>query len=218
MLESAHPLIPLSDNLVFDMSTAPAQPPARPVELDADLYEEIFAHSSEAIAIVDPKGFYLKQNGAHFTLLGYADADLLGQTPSLDLGEEAFAEVVRQLTASGEYSGEIVCHTKSGEERIIDLSIFTMRSSLGEPLCYVGIKRDITARTREAMARRRSEQRLALQYGITRILSRSIDFVEGTHEILQTVCESLGWQVACFGPWTISTKSCIVLISGTGRR
>lgn len=49
--------------------------------------------------------------------------------------------------------------------------------------------------TREETARRRTEQRLALQYAITRILSRSIDFVEGTHEILQTVCESLGWQV-----------------------
>jgi signal transduction histidine kinase/ActR/RegA family two-component response regulator len=48
---------------------------------------------------------------------------------------------------------------------------------------------------REINARRRTEQRLALQYAITRILSRSIDFVEGTHEILQTVCESLGWQV-----------------------
>src|SRR5688500_11007876 len=48
---------------------------------------------------------------------------------------------------------------------------------------------------REISARRRTEQRLALQYAITRILSRSIDFVEGTHEILQTVCESLGWQV-----------------------
>lgn len=48
---------------------------------------------------------------------------------------------------------------------------------------------------REVSARRRTEQRLALQYAITRILSRSIDFVEGTHEILQTVCESLGWQV-----------------------
>ena len=48
---------------------------------------------------------------------------------------------------------------------------------------------------REISARRRTEQRLALQYAITRILSRSIDFVEGTHEILQTVCDSLGWQV-----------------------
>ena len=172
-----------------------ARPTARRVELDADLYREIFSHSREAIAITDPNGFYLQQNGAHFTLLGYSDEDLEGQTPALDLGEERFAEITRELTDSDEYSGEILCSTKSGDDLNIELSVFTMRSGLGEPLCYVSIKRDITLRTREISARRRSEQRLALQYAITRILSRSIDFVEGTHEILQTVCESLGWQV-----------------------
>ncbi len=172
-----------------------AQPAGRPVELDADLYREIFAHSSEAIAIIDPNGVYLQQNGAHFTLLGYEDDDLQGQTPALDLGANAFAEIAQQLAESGEYSGEVVCYTKAGEQRLLDLSAFTMRSSLGEPICHVCIKRDITSRRREINARRRTEQRLALQYAITRILSRSIDFVEGTHEILQTVCESLGWHV-----------------------
>src|SRR5687767_418060 len=174
---------------------AHAQPAARPVELGADLYREIFAHSREAIAITDPKGVYLRQNGAHFTLLGYSDDDLEGKTPALDLGENTYAEITHQLAATGEYSGEVVCRNKRGEELNVELTVFTMRSGLGEPLCYISIKRDITARAREIRARRRTEQRLALQYAITRILSRSIDFVEGTHEILQTVCESLGWQV-----------------------
>ncbi|HEU4432757.1 MAG TPA: ATP-binding protein [Pyrinomonadaceae bacterium] len=179
----------------MSFAEAQARPAARPVELDADLYREIFDHSREAIAIIDPNGFYLQQNGAHFTLLGYSDEDLEGQTPALDLGDHTFTRVTRQLDDMGEYSGEILCRTKSGEDLNIELTVFTMRNGLGEPRCYVSIKRDITLRTREISARRRSEQRLALQYGITRILSRSIDFVEGTHEILQTVCESLGWQV-----------------------
>jgi PAS domain S-box-containing protein len=183
---------------------AHAQPAARPVELDADLYREIFAHSREAIAIIDPNGFYLRQNGAHFTLLGYSDEDLEGQTPALDLGANTFADITRQLADTGEYFGEIACRTKSGEDLNVELTLFTMRSGLGEPLCYVSIKRDITLRTREISARRRSEQRLALQYGITRILSRSIDFVEGTHEILQTVCESLGWQVGVL--WAVDRQ------------
>lgn len=171
------------------------QPTARPVELGADLYREIFAHSREAIAILDPNGVYLQQNGAHFTLLGYSDNDLEGHTPALDLGEDTFAEITRLLAEKDEYSGEVVCQTKRGDELNVEFTVFTMRSGLGEPHCYVCIKRDITRRAREIRARRRSEQRLALQYAITRILSRSIDFVEGTHEILQTVCESLGWQV-----------------------
>ena len=123
-----------------------AEPSARPVELHADLYREIFAHSKEAIAIIDPEGFYLRQNGAHFTLLGYADDDLQGKTPAIYLGEHTFKEIFKRLVASGDYSGEHVCRTRNGEERAIDLSVFTMRSGLGEPQCYVSIMRDITAR------------------------------------------------------------------------
>ena len=132
----------------FSRKEAPSGPTARPVELHSDLYREIFSHSKEAIAIIDPDGFYLQQNGAHFTLLGYADDDLEGQTPAICLGEETFARILKQLTETGDYSGELVCRTKSGEERNLELSVFTMRSGLGEPLCYVSINRDITARKR----------------------------------------------------------------------
>lgn len=125
-----------------------AEPAARPVELHADLYREIFAHSKEAIAIIDPDGYYLQQNGAHFTLLGYADDDLEGKTPAIYLGAQTFQRVFNELFATGEYSGETVCGTKSGEKRNIELSVFTMRSGLGEPLCYISIMRDISARKR----------------------------------------------------------------------
>jgi len=293
------------------------EPSARPVELHSDLYREIFDHSKEAIAIIDPEGFYLQQNGAHFTLLGYPDDDLKGQTLANELDEATFAQMKRQLAETDEFSGEIVSRTQSGEELNIDLSVFTMRSGLGEPLCYVCIKRDITSRKQDELALRRSqseltdffdnasvglhwvaadgtilranqaeldmlgykreeyvgrniidfhldheviedilerlragevlrdfearlrcndgamktvridssayfedgkfvhsrgftrditerwriEHRLALQYAITRIVSRSIDFVEGTHEILETVCEGLGWQVGVL--WSV---------------
>src|SRR5215212_6373025 len=133
---------------------APAEPAARPVELHADLYREIFAHSKEAIAIIDPEGYYLQQNGAHFTLLGYTDDDLKGKTPAIYLGEKTFQNVLSELVRTGDYSGESICRTKSGEERTIELSVFTMRSGLGEPQCYVSIKRDITAR-------KKTEEKLA---------------------------------------------------------
>ena len=131
---------------------SPAEPTAKPVELHADLYREIFSHSKEAIAIIDPDGYYLQQNGAHFTLLGYADDDLKGKTPAIYLGKETFEDIFTKIGATGDYSGETVCRTKSGEERNIELSVFTMRSGLGEPLCYVSIKRDITTRKRTERA------------------------------------------------------------------
>src|SRR5215218_10756086 len=114
----------------YSRREAPAEPAARPVELHADLYREIFAHSKEAIAIIDRDGYYLQQNGAHFTLLGYADDDLAGKTPAIYLGEETFQKIFKRLIESGDYSGETICRTKNGEERNIELSVFTMRSGL----------------------------------------------------------------------------------------
>jgi PAS domain S-box-containing protein len=133
---------------------APAEPAARPVDLHGDLYREIFSHSKEAIAIIDPEGYFLQQNGAHFVLLGYADDDLEGQTPAIYLGEEMFQAIFKHLVAKGDYSGETICRNKNGDELNIELSLFTMRSGLGEPLCYVTIERDITAR-------KRTEEKLA---------------------------------------------------------
>jgi len=138
----------------YSRRESPTAPTARPVELHADLYREIFAHSKEAIAIIDPSGYYLQQNGAHFTLLGYADDELKGKTPALYLGEEVFHDILSELVRVGHYAGETICRTKSGEERTIEVSIFTMRSGLGEPQCYVSIERDITSR-------KRTEEKLA---------------------------------------------------------
>ena len=308
----------------FSRREEATEPVARPVELHSDLYREIFDHSKEAIAIMDPGGCYLQQNGAHFTLLGYTDEDLKGKTLANELDEETCEEIKRQLAQSDEFSGEVVCHTQDGQQRTIELAVFTMRSGLGEPLCYVCIKRDITTRkqnelalrrsqteltdffenasvglhwvgadgtilranqaeldllgysreeyvgrkivdfhqdresiedilerlrageivrdyearlickdrslktvridssayfedgkfvhsrcfTRDITDRRRTEHRLALQYAITRIVSRSIDFVEGTHEILETVCESLGWQLGVL--WAVDHQDAVL--------
>lgn len=162
------------------------------------MYREIFIHSSEPIAIIDPEGHYLEQNAAHAQLLGYSDAELRNQTPAIHFGTEAFAEVARELAEKGEYRGDVVSKTKAGEVRHIELSAFAMRNESGEPLCYVGIKRDITER-------KRTESRLALQYAVTQILSESRDLVESGSSILQAACHSLDWEVSAL--WKVDADA-----------
>ncbi|MEP6718187.1 MAG: PAS domain S-box protein [bacterium] len=128
--------------------------------LGLDLYQAIFRNSREPVAITDPQGFYLEQNAAHAQLLGYSDEELRNQTPAIHLGEEVFSEVGRALTQEGQYRGEVVSKTKGGEIRHLELSAFAMRDESGQPLCFVGIKRDITERKRAEEALQRSEAEL----------------------------------------------------------
>ncbi len=128
-------------------------------ELPLDLYRAIFTHSSEPIAIIDRQGTYLEQNAAHAELLGYSDDELKNHTLAIHLGEEVFAEVARELAEKGEYRGEVVTITKTGQVKQIELSAFAMRSESGEPI-YVGIKRDITERKRVERALLRNEAQL----------------------------------------------------------
>src|SRR5215213_10090737 len=106
-------------------------------------YREIFRHSSEAIAIIDPEGRVLEQNSAHKELLGYSDEELCGSTPLLHLDAETFAEVQSQLAAQGLFRGEVQSRRKDGTRIHVELSAYTVRDEDGRVLCHVGIKRDV---------------------------------------------------------------------------
>jgi PAS domain S-box-containing protein len=127
----------------------------------AERYREIFTHSNDAIAIIDSEGRYLEQNAAHRNLMGYADEELYGKTPALHMDADAFALIARELVEKAEYRGETTSRTKSGETLQIEISAFAMKNAAGTPICYVGIKRDISARKLSEDALRRSEAELA---------------------------------------------------------
>ncbi|MDQ3665701.1 MAG: PAS domain S-box protein [Acidobacteriota bacterium] len=129
-------------------------------ELGPELYREIFNHSNEPIAIISPEGYYLLQNAAHRDLFGYSHEELLGQTPAIHMGREAFESICSELAQKGVYRGEAISHTKAGEIRYIEISAFTTRDGSGDPICYVSIKRNVTERKRAEDELRRSEAEL----------------------------------------------------------
>ncbi|MEG3859125.1 PAS domain-containing hybrid sensor histidine kinase/response regulator [Microcoleus sp. herbarium12] len=116
-------------------------------ELKLQLYQEIFLKSNDAIAILDPQGYYLETNQAHTALLGYSPSKLWGKTPAAHMGEQTFASVLQSLVSTGSYRGEMTC-VKALERGTVEveLSAFAVLHDAGDVVCYVSVKRDITDR------------------------------------------------------------------------
>jgi len=109
-------------------------------------YREIFKHSNDGIAIIDPRGCYIEQNEAHCLLLGFSDADLQGKTPAIHFGKKRFQDIFQALKKSGLYRGELTSRKKNGEQLTLDISAFTVKDDRGRVVCHVAIKRDISSR------------------------------------------------------------------------
>jgi PAS domain S-box-containing protein len=139
------------------------------------LYRAIFVKSTEAIAIIDPSGYYLEQNGAHERLIGYSDDELRGRTPAIHLGDAEFASIAAELQASGTCRRECASRTKDGRNLTIELSSFAVSDARGEPVCYIGIKRDITEQKHAAAELRQKLEEQQAIYRMTDAVTRAGD-------------------------------------------
>lgn len=113
------------------------------VENKLDLYKKIIEESRDAVAVIDKEGYYIEQNKAHKSLIGFSDEELSGKTPAVHFGEDVFSEIAEELSKEGFYRKELISHTKSGDIDL-DLSAFSVFNEAGDLLCHVGIKRDIS--------------------------------------------------------------------------
>ena len=74
----------------------------------------------------------------------------------------------------------------------------TIRGEDGQPIGFAKIARDITDRYR-------SEQRLAAQLALTKLLNQDEPIAETARRVMQSVCENLRWQMGAL--WQIDAQS-----------
>lgn len=131
-----------------------------PIEKERDIFLQVFENATEAIAIIDHEGRYLRQNRAHEQLLGYSTADLLNRTPAIHLGPQVFQHVATEMSQTGEYRNEHISKCKDGTRIRIELSAFAVQYSPDKPPLYVGIKRNLEQRDRERWEQVSQEKQL----------------------------------------------------------
>jgi PAS domain S-box-containing protein len=111
-----------------------------------------FEHSSNGKLITDLNGVITSVNDAFIEIFGYTKKEIIGKRTSLLRSrfstEEFYKEMWTSLNATGEWKGEIINRTKSGEEKPFFLTITSIISPSGEKLGYFGVEIDLSDRKR----------------------------------------------------------------------
>lgn len=156
--------------------------------------EKIITSMADALIVTTPLGIVKTVNKATQNLLGYSEDELIGQSISILTKEYKVLLAACQpplLFYGGLNNVEVVCQTKTGEKLAIAFSCSAIQTDVEDLQNFIYIGRDITDR-------QRSQQRLAVQYATTRIMSESVTIDEAIPKILQAISENLGWDFGEF--------------------
>ncbi len=160
--------------------------------------EERFRQLSEApfeAIILHDRGMILEVNQSFCRMYGYEAAEVIGKSV-LDLTLPRFREALQQRVQSGSAgSFDGLALRKDG-------TIF--RAELAaKPIHYQGRAVRVAA-IRDITEQKRNERRQAAQYAVTRVLAESATLAEATTQLLQVICESLGWKMGEF--WRVCDR------------
>ncbi len=177
----------------------------------------IAARTDNAVILTDAQGRTEWVNEGFTRLTGYTVDDVRGKTPGAMLqGPETDPKTVafmrERIRREEGFRVEVLNYTKAGGKYWVSLEIQPIRDSQGQVTNFMAIESDVTER-------RQTERRLAIQYRVVRTLVESRTFAEAAPQLLQAICENLGWQagavwrvnsdrnhVKCEGFWQTSSS------------
>jgi PAS domain S-box-containing protein len=152
--------------------------------------------SNDAIIVRDANDRVTYWNKGATKVYGYTQQEALGKvTHDLLKTEhhEPLPKIYEKLLRDNHWQGELV-HTRRDGTRITAFSRWALdRDAQGNRAYILETNNDITER-------KRAEQRQTLNLAVTKILAESPALTDAVPRILQTVCDTLGWEVGGF--WT----------------
>ena len=162
-------------------------------------YRDLVDNSLGLIGAHDMEGRFLMVNPTTARVLGYEPSELIGRNMSeviVPSVRKLFAGYLERIRHNGTDSGVLKMLTKGGEERIWEYRNLRYDEP-GKRSYVLGHAHDITDR-------KRAERRLAVQHAATRILAESSTFHDAVNQILQAVCEGLGWETGAL--WRVDAQ------------
>ncbi|MGQ0810454.1 MAG: PAS domain S-box protein, partial [Nitrospiraceae bacterium] len=159
----------------------------------------------DGVVTMDARGFITEWNVQAAQIFGWTREEALGrklsETIVLPHDEKTSARVFRRFVETREGPTlnqriEVMASHRDGHEFPIELSVSPAR--LGAEPVLNAFVRDITIR-------KRAERRLASQYAVTRVLVEAADLQEAGPRILQTICETLEWELGAF--WCVDKQA-----------
>lgn len=180
-------------------------------------YASLLDAALDAIILIDHESRVIEFNPAAERTFGYSRAEALGQDmaelvipPSL---REAHRAGLTRYLATGEAAIlgkrlEITgCH-KDGTEFPVEVTVTRLAADDNAPI-FAGFVRDISQR-------RQDEERLAVQYAVSRLLVEAQSVEQMTENILPAIGENLGWDFGALWEARQQNGSSSVDSSGSG--
>jgi PAS domain S-box-containing protein len=157
----------------------------------------------ESVMIFGPEDLRFRYvNRGAIDLLGYAREELLALTPVAlqpQFDEERFRKLIAPLL-DRQLPALTYCTTQRRRDgRFIDVEMLLQHipdDRLGDSLVAIG--RDVTER-------KRAERRLEAQYATARVLAEAESLDQAGGQILQAVCDALGWDFGAL--WEIDPSA-----------
>jgi PAS domain S-box-containing protein len=138
-------------------------------------------------------------------LFGYSAEEAIGESVTMLIPAERQDEerLILERLSRGERIEhyETVRVDKSGRRIEVSLTISPIRDAAGRIVGASKIARDVTAR-------KRADRRAAMQNAVTQALAESSDLEEAVPKLLQSICESLEWEVGSL--WEVDDERSVL--------
>ncbi|MEH2251060.1 response regulator [Nostoc sp.] len=169
--------------------------------------------ASALVIVIDTEGQIVRFNQACEQTTGYSFDEVRGRyfwnlflLPEQVESVKAIFEQLRSGEGPKEYESYWV--TKDGSRRLIAWANTTLQDYEGHVEYIVATGIDISDVFEELRLRKRTEQHLKAEYATTRVLAESTTINEAMPQILQGICESLGWNLSEF--WMVNRQANIL--------